>query len=133
MEHDYKTARRGAVIQSTGKTRVTMYLDDDVLDFFRERATKLGRGYQTIINSELRGLMEGTAEAGEIVTLTIRDEMSDLVRTMHEIKKEVVEVKGFVSRKTSGRFTYVKEGNLRSGSATVKEPSKPAKRPVKRA
>lgn len=54
MKHDYEKARRGSVIQSTGKTRVTMYLDDDVIDHFRKMATEQGRGYQTEINACLR-------------------------------------------------------------------------------
>ena len=37
-----------------GKTRITIYLDDDVLETFRERADQAGRGYQTMINDALR-------------------------------------------------------------------------------
>jgi uncharacterized protein (DUF4415 family) len=40
------------------KVRITMYLDLDVLDYFKARASKDGRPYQTHINSELRALME---------------------------------------------------------------------------
>jgi uncharacterized protein (DUF4415 family) len=53
-EYDFGHARRGAVIRQTGKTRITIYLDDDVLDEFRERADSTGRGYQTMINDALR-------------------------------------------------------------------------------
>lgn len=49
--NDVKTAVRGAVVQVSGKTRVTMYLDNEVLQFFRLRAARNGRGYQTEINS----------------------------------------------------------------------------------
>jgi hypothetical protein len=59
MKHDFQNARRGAVIQTAGKTRVTMYLDDDVIEFFRARATSNGRGYQTEINACLREALEG--------------------------------------------------------------------------
>lgn len=60
MEHDFENSRRGAVIQSTGKTRVTMFLDDDVLEHFRKVATQNGRGYQTEINASLREtIMQG--------------------------------------------------------------------------
>ena len=39
------------------KVRVTMYLDLDVLNYFKARA-KEGQPYQTQINAELRGVME---------------------------------------------------------------------------
>ncbi len=50
-------ARRGAVISNEGKTRITMYLDNDVIEHFRKVATAKGRGYQTEINSCLRQVM----------------------------------------------------------------------------
>jgi len=59
MEHDFENMRRGAVIQDAGKTRVTMYLDNDVLEYFRRAATQNGRGYQTEINAALRAVISG--------------------------------------------------------------------------
>jgi len=53
-EYDFSKGKRGAVIPQKGKSRITIYLDDDVLEEFRGRADKLGRGYQTIINDALR-------------------------------------------------------------------------------
>jgi uncharacterized protein (DUF4415 family) len=53
-EYDFSKGKRGAVIQSAGKTRITIMLDDDVIDHFRETAKALGTGYQTMINSALR-------------------------------------------------------------------------------
>ena len=53
-EYDFSNAKRGAVIPESGKTRVTMYLDNDVLEVFRERADRSGKGYQTLINEVLR-------------------------------------------------------------------------------
>ena len=52
--YDFSKAKRGAVISEGGKTRVTMYLDNDVLEAFRERADRIGKGYQTLINEVLR-------------------------------------------------------------------------------
>jgi uncharacterized protein (DUF4415 family) len=52
--YDFSAARQGAVISHRGKTRITIYLDDDVLQAFRERAETSGRGYQTMINDALR-------------------------------------------------------------------------------
>ena len=53
-KYDFSKAKRGAVITEGGKTRVTMYLDNDVLEAFRERADRSGKGYQTLINEVLR-------------------------------------------------------------------------------
>ena len=53
-EYDFSRGRRGAVIRPRGKTRITIYLDDDVLERFRERADRAGLGYQTLINQALR-------------------------------------------------------------------------------
>jgi uncharacterized protein (DUF4415 family) len=53
-EYDFSKAKRGAVIPPTGKTRITIFLDDDILAAFRERAEAQGKGYQTLINETLR-------------------------------------------------------------------------------
>ena len=52
-EYDMTKAKRGNVIGSRGKTRITIYLDDEVLAKFREQAEKQGKGYQTLINDVL--------------------------------------------------------------------------------
>ena len=56
-DYDFSQGKRGSVISTTGKTRVTMYLDNDVLDEFRAKADKQGKGYQTLINEALRGVL----------------------------------------------------------------------------
>lgn len=38
----------------SGKTRITIFLDTDILNAFRDRAEISGRGYQTLINEALR-------------------------------------------------------------------------------
>lgn len=40
--------------ESKGKTRITIMLDNDILDAYRKRADKEGLGYQTLINKTLR-------------------------------------------------------------------------------
>lgn len=51
--YDMTKARRGAVLSPAGKTRITIYLDDAILDAFRRRAEQEGKGYQTLINEAL--------------------------------------------------------------------------------
>jgi uncharacterized protein (DUF4415 family) len=53
-EYDFSKAKRGAVIPQKGKTRITIYIDDDVLEEFRKLADNSGTGYQTMINKALR-------------------------------------------------------------------------------
>lgn len=53
-EYDFSNAKRGAIIPQTGKTRITIYIDNDVLEKFRERGDSAGKGYQTLMNEALR-------------------------------------------------------------------------------
>ena len=53
-EYDFSNAKRGAAIEPAGKTRITIFIDDDILAAFRARAEQEGKGYQTLINAALR-------------------------------------------------------------------------------
>ena len=53
-EYDFNGAKQGAVVPQKGKTRISIYIDDDVLEEFRDRADAAGRGYQTMMNQALR-------------------------------------------------------------------------------
>lgn len=65
-DYDFSRGRRGPVIRPRGKTPITIYLDDDVLERFRERAERAGQGYQTLINQALRDhLREVTVPVNE--------------------------------------------------------------------
>ena len=44
---------------SKRKTRITIYLDDEVLEAFRGDSERSGKGYQTLINAALRSRLEG--------------------------------------------------------------------------
>jgi BrnA antitoxin of type II toxin-antitoxin system len=58
-EYEFEYGTRGPVIRSTGKTRITIRIDDDVLDWFRGHVRKLGGGsYQTQMNEALRRFIE---------------------------------------------------------------------------
>lgn len=47
------------------KTRITIYLDDEVLSEFRQMSERCGTGYQTLINAALRTRLNGaTRDAG---------------------------------------------------------------------
>ncbi len=53
-EYDFSKAQRGPAVASPGKTRITIMLDDDVIEHFRAQAEADGTGYQTLINALLR-------------------------------------------------------------------------------
>ena len=55
-EYDFSAGRRGAIDPlPAGKTRITIRLDDEVLDWFREQVEAAGNGnYQSLINAALR-------------------------------------------------------------------------------
>ena len=57
-EYDFSNGKRGAVINSPGKTRITIMIDDDVLDAFRSKAEALGTGYQTMMNAALKSAVQ---------------------------------------------------------------------------
>ncbi len=52
--YDFSQGKRDPVLPQKGKSRITIYLDDEVLDAFRDRADRAGFGYQTMINQALR-------------------------------------------------------------------------------
>jgi uncharacterized protein (DUF4415 family) len=60
-EYDFSQGKRGPVLRQKGKTRITIYLDDEVLEAFRDRGDRAGFGYQTMINQALREYLGKTA------------------------------------------------------------------------
>ncbi len=60
-EYDFSEGKRGALLSARGKTRITIYIDNAVLDAFRARAEKAGTGYQTMMNDALRAYAAGKA------------------------------------------------------------------------
>ena len=61
---DFSGGRRGAVLQpAAGKTRITIRLDTELLDWFREEVNRAGGGnYQTLINTALIDHIKREAE-----------------------------------------------------------------------
>lgn len=76
-EYDFKAAKRGAVLAQKGKSRITIWLDDAVLEAFRNLAEQTGRGYQTLINAALGEHLEKTGSPLDESTLRriIREEL----------------------------------------------------------
>jgi predicted DNA binding CopG/RHH family protein len=66
-EYDFSRGKRGAVIPTPpGKTRITIRIDDDVLEWFREQVDEAGGGnYQTLMNQGLRRFIESQEQGLE--------------------------------------------------------------------
>ena len=64
QEYDFSGSKRGAIDPlPTGKTRITIRLDDEVLEWFRQKTHEAGGGnYQTMINHALRAYITRESE-----------------------------------------------------------------------
>ena len=82
-EYDFSKAKRGAIIPSPGKTRITIMLDDDIIEHFRAQAESEGIGYQTLINALLRKAVMGAgkAEAKPLTVATLRRVLREELHT----------------------------------------------------
>jgi len=84
-QYDFSHGKRGPVIASPGKTRITMMLDDDIIEHFRAEAEAKGIGYQTMINAALRALLaqsQGRSKDDEPVTVgVLRKVLREALRT----------------------------------------------------
>jgi len=70
-EYDFSRAKRGAITPpAAGKTRITIRIDDEVLNWFRTRVHERGGGnYQTLINGALH---EHMARKDDVLAETLR-------------------------------------------------------------
>ena len=77
--YDFSQGKRGAVIKTRGKTRITIHLDNDVIDAFRGKAEEKGTGYQTLINDALRQYLSSTGKPVDSKTLRriLREELKN--------------------------------------------------------
>ena len=77
-EYDFSKGKRGAVVPvPKGKTRITIRIDDDILDWFRNQVNTAGGGnYQTLINNALREYITRQQEPIEVILRrVVREEL----------------------------------------------------------
>jgi uncharacterized protein (DUF4415 family) len=77
-EYDFSQGKRGAIDPlPAGKTRITIRLDDEVLEWFREQVHAAGGGnYQTLINDALCEHIQNHREPLEaILRRVLREEL----------------------------------------------------------
>ena len=78
-EYNFSKGKRGAVVPTPkGKTRITIRIDDDILNWFRDQVDAAGGGsYQTLINNALREYMTNQQEPIEaILRRVVREELT---------------------------------------------------------
>ncbi len=78
-EYDFSRGKRGAVLKAPpGKTRITIRIDNDVLQWFRKQVHAAGGGnYQTLINNALREYMNSSDDRfADTVRSVVREELA---------------------------------------------------------
>jgi uncharacterized protein (DUF4415 family) len=80
--YDFSKGKRGRILppepEPEGKVRITIRLDQDVIDRFLEMADQTGgaTGYQTLINAALREYLDGKApKLEDALRRIIREEL----------------------------------------------------------
>jgi uncharacterized protein (DUF4415 family) len=77
-EYDFSQGKRGAINSTpTGQTRITLTLDDDVIDWFRDSVHQTGGGnYQALINNALHQYISNQQEPLEdTLRRVVREEL----------------------------------------------------------
>jgi uncharacterized protein (DUF4415 family) len=82
QSYDFSQGKRGRVLplepEPKGKTRITIRLDEDLVDYFLKESDAYGgaMGYQTLINQALRQHVEGKApKLEETLRRVLREEL----------------------------------------------------------
>ena len=77
--YDFRKGKRGPVLPlPPGKERITIRLDTDILEYFRDAVERAGGGnYQTLINHALRSYIDGARQPAieETLRRVIREEL----------------------------------------------------------
>ena len=79
--YDFRKGKRGPVVrEGTDKTRITIRIDNDILDWFRSRVHEAGGGsYQTLINRALRDYIQNANQSlEETLRRVLREELPRL-------------------------------------------------------
>jgi len=77
-EYDFSKGKRGPVVApASGKTRITIRLDDEVIEWFRTQVDNAGGGnYQTLMNRALREYITQQREPlEETLRRVVREEL----------------------------------------------------------
>jgi hypothetical protein len=95
-EYDFSKGKRGAVIPNKGKTRISIFIDNAVLDEFRSRAEQAGTGYQTMMNDALRKYLSEKEQpiTEKVLRRILRQEMPEYSRGVSPTSKTSARKRG---------------------------------------
>ena len=82
-EYNFSKGKRGGVTPvPKGKTRITIRIDDDILDWFRGEVDAAGGGsYQTLINQALREYLNQQQQPlEELMRRVVREELQNVAQ-----------------------------------------------------
>ena len=76
-EYDFSKGKRGPVLPQAGKTRITIYLDDEIVENFKALSDQTGKGYQTLINEALRSHLGKVSQpvTADVLRKILREEL----------------------------------------------------------
>lgn len=80
-KYDFSKGKRGPVVSApTGKKRITIRLDEEVIEWFKKQVDDAGGGnYQTLINQALHEYMVQTREPLEqTLRRVVREELKNI-------------------------------------------------------
>ena len=80
-EYDFSKGARGAIVKRTGKTRISIFIDNSILEEFKTRAERAGSGYQTMMNEALRTYLQNEEKplTASALRQVLRQEMAEYV------------------------------------------------------
>jgi hypothetical protein len=86
-EYDFSKGKRGPVVP--GKTRISIFIDNDVIAAFKSKAETAGVGYQTMMNEALRNHLTQVEQplTAQVLRNVLRQEMPKYVSTGRNPKK----------------------------------------------
>ena len=76
-EYDFSKATRKALVPMQGKTRISIFIDNAVLDAFRAKADAAGTGYQTMMNDVLKQFL--TAAERPVTETSLRQILKEVL------------------------------------------------------
>src|SRR3970282_2964766 len=99
-EYDFSKGKRGAAIPQRGKTRISIHIDNAVLEAFRSLAEQKGIGYQTMMNEALREYL-GASSPQPVTKDELREILrEEMPRALRRLKARSDPAAGKAARKT---------------------------------
>ena len=86
---DFSTAKRGPVLEvEPGKTKISIRLDNAVIEFFRGQVERAGSGnYQTLINDALATYIQQRSVI-DAVRQVVREELAQPVAKARQVRSK---------------------------------------------